>query len=176
MCGAARSSRHAGLQLLSAYLPYVQGGQVESERRWQKIRTERILAYAGDVQSKTPRVARVRSSKLCRLSKLSPQAQVYLYPLPLCVKAALKMSSEDQAVSEDSFEFIETPAAPTPAPQAQDYGVRTTTVSFAICCLAGEARACTDAHWNSIQQSRMAQSQPTVPAAIPSTISSFSHS
>ncbi|KAK4546233.1 Sphingolipid C9-methyltransferase 2 [Oleoguttula mirabilis] len=36
------------------------------------------------------------------------------------------MSSEDAAVSEDSFEFVETPAAPSPAPEASDFGVRTT--------------------------------------------------
>jgi len=29
----------------------------------------------------------------------------------------------------DDFEFIETPAAPTPVPPPEDYGVRTTTVS-----------------------------------------------
>lgn len=29
----------------------------------------------------------------------------------------------------DDFEFIETPAAPTPLPPPEDYGVRTTTVS-----------------------------------------------
>jgi len=38
------------------------------------------------------------------------------------------MSSNDGNVSEESFEFVETPAAPTPAPEANDYGVRTTSV------------------------------------------------
>ena len=32
------------------------------------------------------------------------------------------------SLSEDDFEFVETPAAPSPAPEAQDYGVRTTSV------------------------------------------------
>ncbi|KAK3718883.1 Sphingolipid C9-methyltransferase 2 [Vermiconidia calcicola] len=36
------------------------------------------------------------------------------------------MSSDGRAVSKDSFEFVETPAAPSPAPEAHDYGVRTT--------------------------------------------------
>lgn len=36
-----------------------------------------------------------------------------------------KSSSE----SSDDFEFIETPAAPTPVPPAEDCGVRTTSVS-----------------------------------------------
>lgn len=40
------------------------------------------------------------------------------------------MSKNGSEVSED-FEFIETPAAPTPVPPPEDYGVRTTTVSFA---------------------------------------------
>lgn len=30
--------------------------------------------------------------------------------------------------SSDEFEYIETPAAPTPSPQAENYGVRTTNV------------------------------------------------
>ncbi|KAK3048359.1 hypothetical protein LTR09_010352 [Extremus antarcticus] len=34
--------------------------------------------------------------------------------------------SNEKAVSEDSFEFVDTPAAPSPAPETQDYGVRTT--------------------------------------------------
>jgi len=32
-------------------------------------------------------------------------------------------------MSEDSFEFISTPGAPSPAPEANEYGVRTTSVS-----------------------------------------------
>jgi len=31
-------------------------------------------------------------------------------------------------VSEDSFEFVDTPRAPSPAPEANNYGVRTTSV------------------------------------------------
>ena len=38
------------------------------------------------------------------------------------------MPKSGSEVSED-FEFIETPAAPSPVPPAEDYGVRTTTVS-----------------------------------------------
>ena len=39
------------------------------------------------------------------------------------------MSTNDGTVSEDSFEFVDTPAAPSPAPEANNYGVRTTSVS-----------------------------------------------
>ena len=43
------------------------------------------------------------------------------------------MVAEDmsKSVSEasDEFEFVETPAAPTPTPVAENYGVRTTSVS-----------------------------------------------
>lgn len=38
------------------------------------------------------------------------------------------MPQSGSEVSDD-FEFIETPAAPTPVPPPEDYGVRTTTVS-----------------------------------------------
>lgn len=38
------------------------------------------------------------------------------------------MPASGSEVSDD-FEFIETPAAPTPVPPQEDYGVRTTTVS-----------------------------------------------
>lgn len=38
------------------------------------------------------------------------------------------MPTSGSEVSDD-FEFIETPAAPTPVPPLEDYGVRTTTVS-----------------------------------------------
>ena len=31
--------------------------------------------------------------------------------------------------ASEEFEFVETPAAPTPTPPAEDYGVRTTAVS-----------------------------------------------
>jgi hypothetical protein len=41
--------------------------------------------------------------------------------------AAEKMSKSVSESSED-FEFIETPAAPTPVPPAENYGVRTTSV------------------------------------------------
>lgn len=44
------------------------------------------------------------------------------------------MSSE-KAVSEDSFEFIDTPPAPSPAPEANNFGVRTTSVSDSILTL-----------------------------------------
>lgn len=40
------------------------------------------------------------------------------------------MSKNGSEVSDD-FEFIETPAASTPVPPPEDYGVRTTAVSFA---------------------------------------------
>ena len=43
-----------------------------------------------------------------------------------------KMPNSGSEVSDD-FEFIETPAAPTPAPPPEDYGVRTTTVSANNC-------------------------------------------
>jgi hypothetical protein len=39
----------------------------------------------------------------------------------------LKMSKTHSEVSDD-FEFIETPAAPTPTPPVEDCGVRTTSV------------------------------------------------
>ena len=32
------------------------------------------------------------------------------------------------SMPEDDFEFIETPAAPSPAPESQNFGVRTTSV------------------------------------------------
>lgn len=32
--------------------------------------------------------------------------------------------------SSEDFEYIETPAAPTPVPPTENYGVRTTTVSL----------------------------------------------
>ncbi len=38
------------------------------------------------------------------------------------------MPTSESEVSDD-FEFIETPAAPSPVPPPEDYGVRTTTVS-----------------------------------------------
>ena len=41
---------------------------------------------------------------------------------------AIAMSRSVSDVSDD-FEYIETPAAPTPVPPPEDYGVRTTTVS-----------------------------------------------
>ena len=41
------------------------------------------------------------------------------------------MPNSGSEVSDD-FEFIETPAAPTPVPPPEDYGVRTTTVSRPI--------------------------------------------
>ena len=37
--------------------------------------------------------------------------------------------SKSVSETSDDFEYIETPAAHTPAPPAEDYGVRTTTVS-----------------------------------------------
>jgi len=40
---------------------------------------------------------------------------------------ALKAPS---TTSEESFDFIETPAAPSPAPETRNYGVRTTSVCF----------------------------------------------
>lgn len=43
------------------------------------------------------------------------------------------MPKSGSEVSED-FEFIETPAAPTPVAPAEDYGVRTTTVSTNYPC------------------------------------------
>ena len=43
-------------------------------------------------------------------------------------RLAAKMPEFGSEVSDD-FEFIETPAAPTPVPPPEDYGVRTTTVS-----------------------------------------------
>jgi len=46
---------------------------------------------------------------------------------PLKPNRTVRMSNE-KAVSEDSFEFVDTPAAPSPAPETQDYGVRTTSV------------------------------------------------
>ena len=39
------------------------------------------------------------------------------------------MPQSGSEVSDD-FEFIETPAAPSPIPPPEDYGVRTTTVGF----------------------------------------------
>lgn len=48
------------------------------------------------------------------------------------------MASENKAsstTSEDSFEFVATPAAPGPAPETRNYGVRTTSVcSFVLDC------------------------------------------
>lgn len=37
--------------------------------------------------------------------------------------------SKSVSEASDDFEYIETPAAPTPTPPVQDYGVKTTTVS-----------------------------------------------
>ena len=51
------------------------------------------------------------------------------------------MSKSGSEVSED-FEFIETPAAPTPTPPAENYGVRTTTVSSCLYPVVSEL-ACT---------------------------------
>lgn len=42
----------------------------------------------------------------------------------------LIMSDRSKAPSEESFEFIETPPAPTPVPAVEDCGVRTTSVSI----------------------------------------------
>ena len=39
--------------------------------------------------------------------------------------------AKSQSESSDDFEFIETPAAPTPQPPAEDCGVRTTSVGRA---------------------------------------------
>ena len=39
------------------------------------------------------------------------------------------MPNSGSEVSDD-FEFIETPAAPSPIPPPEDYGVRTTAVGF----------------------------------------------
>jgi hypothetical protein len=41
------------------------------------------------------------------------------------------MGEYEKTPSEDSFEFIETPPAPTPVPAPKDIGVRTTAVSEA---------------------------------------------
>lgn len=47
-------------------------------------------------------------------------------PIGLCIP--VKMPNSGSEVSDD-FEFVETPAAPSPIPPPEDYGVRTTTVS-----------------------------------------------
>ncbi len=36
--------------------------------------------------------------------------------------------SKSNSESSDDFEYVETPAAPTPVPPAEDFGVRTTAV------------------------------------------------
>lgn len=41
--------------------------------------------------------------------------------------------------ASDEFEFVETPAAPTPTPPAEDYGVRTTAVSAGYACCTIES-------------------------------------
>ena len=48
--------------------------------------------------------------------------------MPLLHLRQSEMSKPVSEASED-FEFIETPAAPTPASPAEDYGVRMTSVS-----------------------------------------------
>lgn len=48
------------------------------------------------------------------------------------------MADHNKAVSEDSFEWVSTPKAPSPAPEASNYGVRTTSVS---------ARASSNLNW-----------------------------
>lgn len=67
-----------------------------------------------------------------RRKVVSLRSELILLPvcLPLSNNNTSKMSSDDQAVSEDSFEFIETPAAPSPAPETSSYGVRTTSVGL----------------------------------------------
>ena len=40
--------------------------------------------------------------------------------------------SKSTSEASDDFEFIETPAAPTPTPPAHDFGVRTTSVSRVV--------------------------------------------
>lgn len=37
--------------------------------------------------------------------------------------------SKSNSDSSDDFEYVETPAAPTPVPPAEDFGVKTTAVS-----------------------------------------------
>jgi hypothetical protein len=41
---------------------------------------------------------------------------------------------KSRSESSEDFEFIETPAAPTPVPPVEDCGVRTTSVSFFTAC------------------------------------------
>ena len=63
------------------------------------------------------------SRNLCRWTQLR---KVRRLAATNCHVVAMSQSMSD--VSDD-FEFIETPAAPTPVPPPEDYGVRTTTVS-----------------------------------------------
>lgn len=95
---------------------------------------------------------------------LDPLSSRPLFDIPTA-----KMSAKGSSVSEDSFEFVETPAAPSPAPVTTDYGVRTTSVRL----FKSEMRLLllTFLH-RSIPQLRMLRSQPTAPVAIPSTPSS----
>jgi hypothetical protein len=73
--------------------------------------------------------------------------------------------SKARSESSEDFEFIETPAAPTPIPPVEDCGVRTTSVFLTVCHFFSSS---TNLH--SIQPSKMLPSQPMPLAAIPSII------
>ena len=72
--------------------------------------------------------------------------------------------SKSHSESSEDFEFIETPAAPTPTPPEEDCGVRTTSVLLTASC---SFRASTNDH--STLPSKMLLSQRMPLAAIPST-------
>jgi hypothetical protein len=61
---------------------------------------------------------------------INPQTTGILFSVVQLLQ--LTMSEHEKATSEESFEFIETPPAPSPEPAAQDCGVKTTSVSAAI--------------------------------------------
>lgn len=103
--------------------------------------------------------------------------------LPLSMGTAINMfqsrqsdGSKNPGISapEDDFEFVETPAAPSPAPESQNYGVRTTSVGRSIHFMSVLRR--TNICHDSTRQSRTPLSPPTAQRATHSTTSSSSPS
>ena len=96
--------------------------------------------------------------------KSEPQS---VHPLSNNDTASEQGMSESRSESSEDFEFIETPAAPTPVSPVEDCGVRTTSVLLTAFCSLG---ASTNDH--STQLSRMLLSQRMPLAATPSIITS----
>jgi hypothetical protein len=63
--------------------------------------------------------------------KSEPQSA---YPFKTNDIASYQGMSNSHSESSEDFEFIETPAAPTPVPPVEDCGVRTTSVLLTAIC------------------------------------------